>query len=149
MSSARIVLVNQRREITRLSAFIDRFGLDQGLSTDETLDINLVLDEVVLNIIRHGYDDEAEHQILVRLTLEGAVLTMVVEDDGREFNPLEHPAPNLDLPIEERGIGGLGVHIVRTLTKSLEHRRVEGRNVLTMQMQVAPGHTPPPPSPQP
>jgi serine/threonine-protein kinase RsbW len=139
MSSATIVLANQRKEITRLSAFVDQFGLEQGLPADETLDINLVLDEVVLNVIRHGYDDRAEHQILVSLTLEGPLLTITVEDDAKPFNPLAYPAPNLDLPIEERGIGGLGVHIVRTMTESIDYRRIGDRNVVTMIRRVGSG----------
>ena len=136
MSSASVVLVNQRSEIERLSQFVERFGDAHQLPADEILDLNLVLDEVVINVIAHGYDDEREHQIHVSLALDGDLLTIQVEDDGRAFNLLEQPSPNLDLPIEERRIGGLGIHIVRSLTDAIEHRRVDGRNIVTLKKRV-------------
>jgi len=136
MSSASIVLLNQRKEIERLSQFVERFGNDHHLSTDEILDINLVLDEVVINVIAHGYEDDHEHRIDVRLALDDGLLTIRVEDDGRPFNLLEQPAPDLDAPIEERRIGGLGIHIVRSLTDTIEHRRIDDRNVVTLKKKV-------------
>jgi serine/threonine-protein kinase RsbW len=137
MSSASVVLVNQRSEIERLSQFVERFGEAHHLAGDEILDINLVLDEIVINVIAHGYVDEREHQIQVSLRLDADLLTIQVEDDGRPFNPLDQPPPNLDLPVEERRSGGLGLHIVRSLTETIEHRRVDGRNVVTLKKKVS------------
>jgi anti-sigma regulatory factor (Ser/Thr protein kinase) len=128
-----VVLVNQRSEIERLSEAVERFGEEQHLSADDIAGVNLVLDEIVINIIAHGYDDEHEHQIHVSLTLEGDILTIQVEDDGKPFNPLETPPPNLDLPIDDRPIGGLGIYIVRSAVNEIEHRREGGRNILTMK----------------
>jgi serine/threonine-protein kinase RsbW len=136
MSSASIVLVNQKSEIQRLSRFVERFGEAHRLSTDETLDINLILDEVVINIIVHGCDDEHGHEIHVQLALDADTLTIQVDDDGVPFNPVEAPPPNLDLPIEERPVGGLGIHIVRSLVDTIDHRRDDGRNVLTMTKKM-------------
>ena len=129
---ASIVLVNRRDEIGRLSQFVEQFGAAHRLVTDEVLDVNLVLDEIVINIISHAYNDEREHQISISLDLAGDRLTMRVEDDGRPFNPVTAPLPNLELPIEERPIGGLGIHIVRSLTSAIEHRRDQDRNILTL-----------------
>jgi anti-sigma regulatory factor (Ser/Thr protein kinase) len=98
-----------------------------------------VLDEIVINIIAHGYDDEHEHQIRVSLALEGDILAIQVEDDGKPFNPLEVPPPNLDLPIDDRPIGGLGIFIVRSTVNEVEHRREGGRNILTMQKTMTGG----------
>ena len=136
-SSASIVLVNQRQEVERLSQFVERFGASHHLSTDDLLDVNLVLDEIVINVIAHGYEDDGEHQIHVRLALDGDVLTIQVEDDGRAFDLAGQPSPNLDLPIDERRIGGLGIHIVRSLTETIEHRRVDERNVVTLTKRVS------------
>ena len=59
-----------------------------------------------------------------------------VEDDGREFDPLTRPPVDTSAPLEQRGIGGLGVHMVRQLMDSVEYRRVTGRNILTMTRRV-------------
>jgi anti-sigma regulatory factor (Ser/Thr protein kinase) len=131
-----VALVNHRREIERLARLVEQFGEAHRLLTDDVNAINLLLDEIVMNIISHAYDDDREHQILVSLAMENDVLAIRVEDDGRPFNPLEAPAPNLDLPIEERPIGGLGIYIARSIADRMEHRREDGRNVLTMTKRI-------------
>ena len=136
MSSVSAVFVNQRAEIERLARLAERFGTEQHLSDDDVMMINLVLDEVVANIISHGYDDAGEHQIHVTLALDDAELTIRVEDDGRPFNPLDAPPPDLDLPLEDRPVGGLGIHIVRSVMDAVEHRRDDNRNVLIMRKTI-------------
>jgi anti-sigma regulatory factor (Ser/Thr protein kinase) len=132
------VLVNQLSEIARLGELAARFGEANRISTDDVLAINLVLDEVVINVVKYAFTDGQEHQIPVRLAREGNVVTIRVDDDGRPFNPLEAPPPNLDLPIEERPIGGLGIHIVKSTCDGIEYRREGGRNILTMTKTVTP-----------
>jgi anti-sigma regulatory factor (Ser/Thr protein kinase) len=132
-----IVLVNQRREVERLAGLVEQFGEAHGLAADDVSAVNLLLDEVVINIISHGYDDEREHQIAVNLALEDHVLAIRIEDDGRPFNPLDAPAPNLDLPIEERPIGGLGIYIARSIADEMKYHREDGRNVLTLKKRVS------------
>ena len=70
------------------------------------------------------------------LALEGDELTIRVEDDGRAFDPLQAPPPDLDLPLEERPVGGLGIHIVRSVMDAVEYQRRGGRNVLTMRKTI-------------
>ena len=136
MARSSLVLVNQRSEIKRLCQFVERFGEANHLSTDETLDINLILDEIVINIIEHGAEAARQLEIHVDLALDAGTLTIQVDDDGVPFNPVDAPPPNFDLPIEQRPIGGLGIHIVRSLVDRIEHRRDDGRNVLTMTKKM-------------
>ena len=89
------------------------------------------------NIISYVYADGAEHQIGVRVALDGDGVTVRVEDDGRAYNPLDTPTPDLQLDVEERPIGGLGVHIVRSMMDTLEYRRENDRNILTMRKRTA------------
>ena len=139
MSRLSEVFLNKRHEIQRLAIVAERFCADHHLSNTEMLAASLALDEVVTNIILHGYDDAADHEIRVTMTLENGVLTMEVEDDGRPFDPLQAPPPNLDLPIEERPVGGLGIHLVRTLMDAVEYQRRGDHNVLTMRKTIT-GH---------
>jgi serine/threonine-protein kinase RsbW len=136
MSSVSGVFFNQRTEIERVVAFAEQFGEAHQLPAEIVMTIHLVLDEVVANIINHGYDDHAEHQIRVTLALDESVLGIRVEDDGRPFDPLAAPPPDLDLPLEERPVGGLGIHIVRSVMDAVEYQRDGGRNVLTMRKTI-------------
>ena len=140
MSRISEVFLNQRHEIQRLAEVAERFCAEHALSDTDMMAVTLALDEVVTNIILHGYDDDADHEIRVTMAVEGGVLTIEVEDDARHFDPLQAPPPDLDLPIEERPVGGLGIHLVRTLMETVEYQRRGGRNVLTMRKRIA-GHS--------
>jgi anti-sigma regulatory factor (Ser/Thr protein kinase) len=72
----------------------------------------------------------------VRLRLDGDVLRAEVSDDGRPFDPFEVPPPNIDAPIEERRIGGLGVYLVREMMDTLEYKREHDRNILRLSKRV-------------
>ena len=91
------------------------------------------------NIISHAYDDEDEHQIAIRVALDGEGVSVRVEDDGRAFNPLDAPRPDLGLDLANRPIGGLVVHIVRSVMDALEYRREDDRNVFVMRKRTGDG----------
>jgi serine/threonine-protein kinase RsbW len=111
-------------EITQLSE------MDQSL----IFKLHLVLDEVLSNIINYAYSDQQKHfiDITFQLNDNGTGIIIVVEDDGIPFNPLEYPAPDINAPVEEREIGNLGIHIVRNTMDSVEYKRQNNRNILTM-----------------
>jgi len=147
MSEASIVLASDRREIERLALFVENFGERHHLTSDDVSALNLMLDEVVINVIAHGYrrqesgarrrEDDRSETFLVSLSLDHDVVTIRVEDTAAAFDPADAPPPNLDVPLEQRQVGGLGIHIVRSLTDSLQHQRIGNRNVLTMTRHVA------------
>ena len=92
--------------------------------------------EWVTNVVSYAYTDRLEHWIVIRLKSGSGEASAEVEDDGREFNPLTRPPVDVNVPLEERSIGGLGIHLIKTLMDSVEYRRVEGRNVLTMKKRT-------------
>ena len=63
--------------------------------------------------------------------MTGRRLMVTVSDDGVAFNPLAVPPPDTTLPLEERELGGLGIHLVRNLTDEATYGRLGGRNVIT------------------
>jgi serine/threonine-protein kinase RsbW len=134
-STLSIEIVNKRTEIPRLAEIAERFGRTHHLSEDDVANIQLVLDEMVINVIRHGYEDVGDrdvHRISVTLALNADLLTIELKDTARAYDPREAPAPRFDLPIEERGPGGLGVHIVRSIMDTMDYRRENGQNIVTM-----------------
>ena len=136
MSKITEVFANERSEIQRIGEVAERFGAAERLSDEEVMNINLVLDEVVTNIIDYGFDDGGQHEIRVTLAVDGDTLRIEVEDDARAFDPLAAPPPDLTLPLEDRPVGGLGIHIVRTIMEAVEYHRREGHNVLTMRKTI-------------
>jgi serine/threonine-protein kinase RsbW len=136
MSSVSAVFANQRAEIGRAAEFAEQFGAAQGLSEDEVMSVNLVLDEVMANVIEHGSEAGSTHEIRITLALEDDQLTIEVTDDARAFDPLQLAPPDLDLPLEERPVGGLGIHIVRSVMDSVAYERRDGRNIITMRKTI-------------
>ena len=134
------VLAGKRSEIPRLAEIVQKFGTDNQLSLDDIMRIRLVLDEIVVNIVAHGFEEAGDadhHEIQIHLGLDDAdVLTIRVTDDARAYDPRLAPAPRFDLPIEERRKGGLGVHIVKTIMDTIDYRRVDGHNVLTLTKKL-------------
>jgi serine/threonine-protein kinase RsbW len=125
-----LTLKNDPSEIGRLVDLLEAFGPQSGLTDDATFKLTLALDEIVANVVRHGFDDDREHRIEVKVTVDDRTVTASVEDDGLEFDPREAPVPDLDLPIEMRKPGGLGMHLVKATMDSVEYRRQDGRNIL-------------------
>ncbi len=132
-----LTLRNHSSEISRLVDRLDAFGAEAGLPPDVTFRLTLALDEIVSNVIRHGFDDDAEHQILVTLDVADGLVTATVVDDGAPFDPRDAPLPDLDAPLEQRQAGGLGMHLVRETMDEIEYRREDGRNVLTVRTSLA------------
>ena len=98
--------------------------------------VSLAIEEVVTNCIKYGYDDAGERLISIILSIADQVLTMVVVDDGHEFNPLTVPPPNMSLEIEGRPIGGLGIHLLRELADSISYERCGNTNRLTLTKRI-------------
>jgi serine/threonine-protein kinase RsbW len=109
----------------------------QQVTADASYLVSLALEELVTNCIKYGYDDAAEHIVVVVLTVDSDALTMEVIDDGRAFNPLEAPKPDLSLAADDRPVGGLGIHLLRELSDDMLYQRRDGRNrlVLTKRMR--------------
>lgn len=124
------------REIERLNRLIRQFGDLHEVPSRVLYAVNLALDEVVTNVVRHGFEDAKDQEVVACIVAKPAEVTTEVSDSGREFDPLAVPPPNLDAPLSERTLGGLGIHLIRSLMDVVEYRRENGKNVLTMRKRI-------------
>jgi phosphoserine phosphatase RsbU/P len=131
-----INLGNKLSELTRFNQAMAGFGQRHGLGPKVVHDLNLALDEILTNIISYGYTDSEEHQIRVRLSARPGEVKVEVEDDGQSFNPLAAREPDTTEALEERSIGGLGIHLVRQLMDGLDYKREADRNILTVRKRT-------------
>jgi serine/threonine-protein kinase RsbW len=132
-----LVLRNHLSELKRMSDAVSAWCQGNNISSAVEFHVNLALDEIVSNVIRYGWKDHGEHQFNVRLSLSNDEVTVEVEDDAPPFNPLEAPVPDLDQPLDERPVGGLGIHLVRQITDRLEYQQFDGKNLLVMKKKVS------------
>ena len=129
-------LKNDVEEIGRMVQEVATWCHRLALPEDIEFEIDLVLDELVSNVIRHGLKDSKEHFIDVNLSCDEQDLILEVEDDGVPFNPLDSPTPDINKPIEERRIGGLGIHLVRQIMDHLTYERCGGKNYMFMRKKL-------------
>ncbi len=114
-----------------LSRKVSEFLNANEVPTGAIFAAELALEELVTNTLKYGYDDDAEHEIEVVARLDDEALTLVVSDDGHEFNPLAEAEPDVTASAEEREIGGLGIFLLKKTMTDLRYERIGNRNVVT------------------
>ena len=119
-------------ELGRAATAVRALCETRGVPREATDDLLLGLDEVVGNIIRHGYRGDAGGRIAVRVRVGPDTVTLEIDDQAPAFNPLEAVAPDLDIPAHERPPGGLGVYLTRSVVDAMEYERAEGLNRLRL-----------------
>ena len=96
----------------------------------------IALDEIVSNIFAHGVR-EGEPTVRVGLRIAEGRIAGEIVDDGIAFDPLAAAPPDTGLSIEDRPIGGLGLHIVRETMDEIRYDRDHGRNRLRFHKMFA------------
>ena len=93
-------------------------------------DILLAAEEIFVNIANYAYNPELAGEVTITASVTDEA-EFTFEDRGKSFNPLENVAPDLNAPLAERKIGGLGLHSVKSLMDKIEYRRDGDKNILT------------------
>jgi serine/threonine-protein kinase RsbW len=138
MLKREISILNDLKELERLNSFLEETAEEWDLSDDLLFQLNLVTEEVVSNIILYGYKDkQIADYILLELTLLDGKLKICIKDHAIEFNPLKVPPPDdLDKPLDERKIGGLGVYFIRQMMDHVEYQREQDCNILVLTKKI-------------
>ena len=130
----KIVIANRPTEKANVLDLVERFGQERGCLLPRLHQLQLAVEEHLTNILVYAYEDRLEHEITVRAQWRNGSLSVEIEDDGRAFNPLDLPSPDLTLPMDQRPIGGLGVHMIRRSVDAVEYRREANRNILSLKL---------------
>ena len=127
-----LTIANDLAEIGRIATIIEDFCAEHGLGEEIAHAINLSLDELLTNTISYGFEDGGQHSIGIVVEAPGDRATVTIRDDAVAFDPTQAGDPDLDLDIDDRPIGGLGIHIVRAMMDEVRYERVDGQNRLTL-----------------
>lgn len=131
-----IKIVNDVGELERVAQFVEEIGQELGLDLEMQMNLNLVMEEMVSNIIFYAYPKGVVEPIELVAESNGKELTFVLSDQGKEFDPTLKEDPDMNANPAERGIGGMGIFIVKNIMNNVTYQRLEGKNLLTMKKTI-------------
>jgi len=129
-------IANQLEELVGLARDVNAFLEANDAPMEAAYTVELLMEEVLTNIVKYTYDDQRRHQISVTLKLSPELAAITIADDGHPFDPLSTADPDIDKPIAERQIGGLGLFLVRKMSNSAAYRREGGKNILDLTVKL-------------
>lgn len=125
-------------ELQRVGNAIEEMGPREQWPARVLFKVKLVVEELGLNIIKHGYRNDDSKEIEIRLSSVDGAITIEFIDEARAFDPFtETPVPDMSGGLEERPVGGLGVHLVRQVMDEVSYARAGNRNHSTLVTRLA------------
>jgi anti-sigma regulatory factor (Ser/Thr protein kinase) len=135
--SVRLAFTGAHQEIARLGGAVEDFCVARGVAPSAVSKVLLALEELLTNVAKYGHPGGAAVDVSVAVTLQADQLVVVYEDSGLAFDPLALAEPaDLDAPVEERAIGGLGIHLLRGLFDDVSYAWLDGRNQVTLRVRT-------------
>ena len=133
MESVSYTITNKTEQLEKLQQFLEEVSGSWLLKPGLVFELNLILEEYITNLINYGYNDEQIHEIEIEIIKEDEHLKLIVTDDAGPFDLTETPEnTEIEKPVEERRIGGLGIHFIKTLADKIEYQSNKGRNRLVI-----------------
>ena len=140
--SRRLIMKNEMTEVGRLRTFFFSVCREHNIDDDTAKTLNLALEEWVANVINYAYPKGMRGHVEVTADVSDDVLTLVIKDHGVAFDPTQHAEADIDAELEDRPIGGLGIHLVRTIMGIVEYQRTaDGYNRITLTKALNTKHS--------
>ena len=131
-----LVLPNDISTIPKLHAYVEAVAEDVGFDMSGLMSLNLALEEAVVNVMSYAYPEGQKGDVHIEASCDHDYLTFTIRDSGQPFDPTQKAAANTTLSLEERPVGGLGIHLVRQLMDKVSYEYTDGQNVLTLRKRL-------------
>jgi sigma-B regulation protein RsbU (phosphoserine phosphatase) len=131
-----ITLPNDVQATTELGMFVDEVCENVGFDMSTTFKLNLAIEEAVVNVMSYAYPAGTKGDVDIDAEADDEQLKFVISDSGTPFDPTQKGEVDTTLSAEERGIGGLGIHLIRQIMDTINYERVDGKNVLTLRKKI-------------
>lgn len=132
----RLVLHNDIQQIPQLAGFMEDVAKEAKIDNGLAMSLNLALEEAVTNVILYAYPPETDGLVDIEAIIREDRLDFIVSDSGKPFDPTAVPDADITLGIEEREIGGLGIHLVKKIMDKVTYERPADKNILTMTKKL-------------
>ena len=135
--SRNLTLPNDINTIPQLNEYIDSVCEDMGLDMATSMSLNLALEEAVVNVMNYAYPKGSKGDVDIRALCDGAQMKFVLIDSGTPFDPTKHQTPDVQLPADERAIGGLGIFLVTQIMDNVSYERRNEKNILKLTKNIS------------
>ncbi len=129
------LIKNSIASLSSISELITQLCNTWKLTPEVSYKVNLVIEELISNTIFYGYSDTLEHDIILNLMCDENTISIQITDDANEFNPVEQVSADTNSDINEREIGGLGIHLVKNLVDRFTYQRIDEKNIIKIEIQ--------------
>lgn len=136
IAESTLILTNDINELNRLEPFLEKFFDQNSLNPALLSSVDLALEEALANVIMYAYPEGEKGDVTLSAHIENNAIYMKISDVGIPFNPLEQKEADLNVSLEERKIGGLGIHLIKEIMDEIGYAYEDGRNVLKMQKTI-------------
>ncbi|HNV69122.1 MAG TPA: SpoIIE family protein phosphatase, partial [Candidatus Ozemobacteraceae bacterium] len=134
-SHRQTVEIRDSADLKQIQDWLDREAPAWGLSQPDTHDLHLILDELIENVLRHGYANTEPAQIRLEVTVAPESIALCLRDTGRAFNPLLQQSPDTTSAVATRAVGGWGIHLVKQYSDTLSYERQNDQNVVRLSIR--------------
>lgn len=129
---AELIIKNNIDELNKVAEFIEELGEKKEYDMALIMQLNLVLEEAISNIILYAYPQKMGEEILLSFSDLNNSIIFTISDSGVAFDPTKVEEADITLSAEERGIGGLGIFLIRQIMDEVKYERIENKNILTI-----------------
>lgn len=130
---------NRLPELQRLSEVLEKFGEARGVAPGLISQLNVCLDELFTNAVNYGYEPGTADEIQITASVAEGQLQFVISAGGRKFDPFtQAPPPDIESDLEDRKVGGLGVHLAREMVDEYSYDWRADRNIITLRKRLTP-----------
>jgi len=125
--------------VGEVNAAFAEFAEAHAMPASARRSLNIAIDELLANVLSHGQAGREACFVTIEAKLDQECVTVVLSDDGPAFDPFSRDAPDTTLSVEDRPIGGLGIHLVKQLMDRVSYQRREGHNEVVLVKQLVNG----------
>jgi anti-sigma regulatory factor (Ser/Thr protein kinase) len=131
-----LTLHNDVQEVPLLATFIDTICEENAMDMEMSMNINLAVEEAVVNVMNYAYPEGTVGEVRIDASVTDGLLTIIISDSGTPFDPTGKEDPDINLPAEERAIGGLGILLVRQFMDTVTYQHTDGKNILILMKKL-------------
>ena len=133
---AELLVTSDLDQLPLVLDFVRAACADAGMNEDEVFACELATDEACANIMQHAYEGRPDGEILVRCWTASEQMFIRFHDSGQPFEPRDIEPPMFTDDLQERQVGGLGLHFMRTLMDEIAFEFDETGNTVTMSRRI-------------